>query len=202
MSANKPDRANEGLAPDDEAWQAIVACDAAYNDRFRYAVRTTGIFCRPSCRSRAPKRDNVSVYPDAAGALEAGYRPCKRCRPSDTKLPDDEWVGQMTDYIDRCYDEPITLDRLAELYRGSPYHLHRVFKRIAGMTPVEYVQRIRVARAQERLADTEQAMSDIARAVGFGSVPYFITVFKQRVGTTPSEYRRQHRQSTYAEVTE
>ncbi|MDG0808379.1 bifunctional transcriptional activator/DNA repair enzyme AdaA [Cohnella rhizosphaerae] len=191
-----------GDAPNEEQWTAIVGNDAAYNDSFRYAVMTTGIFCRPSCKSRAPKRENVRIFADSEPALEAGYRPCKRCRPTDRKLPDAEWVGQMTDFIDRCYYEPITLDRLAELYRGSPYHLHRIFKRIAGVTPVEYVQRTRIARAIELLETTGMPMAEIADAVGFGSMPYFITVFKQRTGTTPSEFRRLGRRPAYGEVSE
>ncbi|MFD2327800.1 bifunctional transcriptional activator/DNA repair enzyme AdaA [Cohnella sp. GCM10020058] len=202
MGVDNRNKTYAGEVPDEAQWAAIVGNDAAYNDRFRYAVMTTGIFCRPSCKSRAPKRENVRIFADSEPAMAAGYRPCKRCRPTDRKLPDVEWIGQMTEFIDRCYYEPITLDRLAELYRGSPYHLHRIFKRIAGVTPVEYVQRTRIARATELLETTSMPMAEIADAVGFGSVPYFITVFKQRTGTTPSEFRRLGGRPAYVEVSE
>lgn len=89
----------------DEIWKAIVSNDASYDNVFFYAIRTTGIFCKPSCKSRIPKKENVYIFQNAEEALSANFRPCKRCKPTDERLPDQTWVDQITDYIDRHYPE-------------------------------------------------------------------------------------------------
>jgi AraC family transcriptional regulator of adaptative response / methylphosphotriester-DNA alkyltransferase methyltransferase len=163
---------------------------AAYNGRFFYAVKTTGIFCRPSCKSKEPRRDNVVLFERAEEALASGFRPCKRCKPTGETLPDAEWVTQMTAYIDRHYAEPITLQSLADQFHGSPYHLQRIFKRVRGVAPAAYVQRTRAARAAELLRETDRPIAEIGAEVGIASAPYFITLFKSIHGCTPAAYRR------------
>jgi AraC family transcriptional regulator of adaptative response / methylphosphotriester-DNA alkyltransferase methyltransferase len=181
---------NEANGPTEEKWQAIIRSDASYNDKFFYAVKTTGIFCRPSCKSRVPKKENVLVFQNAPQALSANFRPCKRCKPTGERLPDNEWVAQITEYIDKNYTEKLTLKTLAELGHGSPYHLHRTFKKMNGITPVEYIQRTRINKAIEYLIRTNNAISDIALIVGMPNTPYFITLFKKKTGYTPGEYRQ------------
>ncbi|MGE5701583.1 MAG: bifunctional transcriptional activator/DNA repair enzyme AdaA [Clostridia bacterium] len=181
----------EGLT--EERWQAILQNDRTYDDHFFYAVKTTRIFCRPSCKSKAPKKENVRIFRDAAQALAANFRPCKRCRPTGQRLPDNEWVGQITQYIDTNFREAITLERLADLCHGSPYHLHRTFRRIQGMTPVEYVHQTRITKAKEYLTQTEETISEIADRVGLPNTPYFVTLFKKKTGYTPTEYRQINR---------
>lgn len=176
--------------PTDEQWQAILGNDAAYENKFIYAVKTTGIFCRPSCKSKPPKRDHVRVFPHAAAALAAKFRPCKRCKPTGEQMPDEEWIDQVAAYIQSNYDQAITLQQLADLCHGSPYHLHRIFKRVRGITPSEYVQQIRIAKAKEFLAEKDAAITHIAQRVGLPNTSYFITLFKKRTGCTPAEYRR------------
>lgn len=176
----------------DERWQAILNNDAAYNDQFFYAVRTTKIFCRPSCKSRPPKKENVRIFHAAKEALAEDYRPCKRCKPTGQRLPDNEWVSQITQYIDAHYSEDMTLATLADVCHGSPYHLHRTFKRVKGMTPVDYVQQKRIGKAMEYLAETDKTVAAIAGAVGIANAPYFITLFKKLTGKTPKEYRGLH----------
>jgi len=174
----------------DEAWRAIVANDASYDGRFYYAVRTTGIFCRPSCRSKPPNRDNVRIFRSADQALAARFRPCKRCRPTGLRLPDEEWIGWLTAYIDDHYREALPLELLSELSHSSPYHLHRTFKRIAGMTPVRYMQERRIAKAKEQLRLTPLPVAVIGAQVGLPSAPYFVTLFKKLTGVTPARYRQ------------
>src|SRR5690606_33583077 len=99
-----------------------------------YAVHTTGIFCRPSCKSRPPKRENIGLYRTVEQALRAGFRPCNRCKPTGQRLPDDEWVSLVTAYIDKSYSQQLTLSILSEISHGSPYHLHRTFKKVIGLT--------------------------------------------------------------------
>ncbi|PLS16467.1 AraC family transcriptional regulator [Bacillus sp. M6-12] len=174
----------------DELWQAIISNNGDYNSKFFYAVKSTGIFCRPSCKSRMPKKENVLIFSTAQLALSANYRPCKRCRPTAKKLPDQEWVSAITEYIDTHYNEKLTLEVLAEACLGSPYHLHRTFKKVKGITPVAYIQETRVNKAKLYLAQSEIAVTDIALFVGMPNISYFITLFKKKTGYTPTEYRQ------------
>ncbi len=179
---------DEGMT--EAKWHAIIHNDASYDFRFIYAVKTTGIFCRPSCKSKMPNKENVLIFQNAEQALSAGYRPCKRCKPTGERLPDQEWVSQITACIDRNYNGSLTLEALADMCHGSPYHLHRTFKRIKGMTPVEYIQQARMNKAIEYLTVTNKTVSDIALNVGMPNTPYFITLFKKKTGHTPADYRR------------
>ncbi|MFC5700632.1 bifunctional transcriptional activator/DNA repair enzyme AdaA [Cohnella faecalis] len=179
----------------DEQWQAIVGNDASYDGRFFYAVKTTGIFCRPSCKSRPPKRENIQLFHSADEALSARFRPCKRCKPTGQRLPDAEWVALIVEYIDRYYMETLTLDKLAELSHGSPYHLHRTFKRVMGTTPVAYIQQLRIDKAKEELLASNRPIADVGASVGMPSPPYFITLFKKWTGVTPASYRQSNTRS-------
>jgi AraC family transcriptional regulator of adaptative response / methylphosphotriester-DNA alkyltransferase methyltransferase len=105
-------------------------------------------------------------------------------------LPDDEWVGLVTTYIEHYYSEKLTLQHLADISHGSPYHLHRIFKKVQGVTPVEYIQRIRIAKAEELLVSTDKSIADVGKEVGIPGAPYFITLFKKRTGLTPEAYRQ------------
>ncbi|MEI5908280.1 bifunctional transcriptional activator/DNA repair enzyme AdaA [Bacillus spongiae] len=178
----------------DEQWQAISNDDASYDGQFFYAVKTTGIFCRPSCKSRLPKRDNIGFFENADQALAAHFRPCKRCKPTGQRLPDEEWIAFITEYVDSHYNETLTLEALALLSHGTPYHLHRTFKKIKGMTPVNYIQNIRMEKAKMLLTTVDDPVSEIGKSVGLSNTPYFITLFKKKIGLTPEAYRRQQKQ--------
>ncbi|MGF6950381.1 AraC family transcriptional regulator of adaptative response / methylphosphotriester-DNA alkyltransferase methyltransferase [Neobacillus sp. B4I6] len=173
-----------------EKWQAIIDNDASYNNQFFYAVKTTGIFCKPSCKSRIPKKENVRIFLNAEQALRANFRPCKRCKPTNERLPDSEWVALITEYIDKNFIEKLTLETLANIAHGSPYHLHRTFKKIKGITPVEYIQQVRLKAAKEYLIHTNKAIADLAICVGMSNASYFITLFKKKTGHTPAQFRQ------------
>ncbi|PDY44712.1 bifunctional transcriptional activator/DNA repair enzyme AdaA [Bacillus pseudomycoides] len=174
----------------DERWQAIVHNDSSYDDKFFYAVKTTGIFCRPSCKSRTPNKNNVRIFLNAKQALSERFRPCKRCKPNGIKLPNEDWVTQITAYIDKHYREALTLEILADMCHGSPYHLQRTFKQMKGITPLEYIQQIRITKSMQYLTDTNQTIMEIAFTVGIPNTAHFATLFKKKTGYTPTEYRK------------
>ncbi|PTM57789.1 bifunctional transcriptional activator/DNA repair enzyme AdaA [Desmospora activa] len=187
---NEPNLDENQDAVNEEYWQAIIQNDSAFDRTFFYAVETTGIFCRPSCKSRVPNRENVRIFKHAQQALAEHFRPCKRCRPDEIQLPDEEWINQIVKWIDCHYHETLTLQNLAERFHVSPYHLHRTFKRIKGRTVAEYVQQIRISTAMKHLSSSNHSVMDIAVSVGIPNAAHFSTLFQKKLGLTPTEYRR------------
>ncbi|MGZ7151766.1 bifunctional transcriptional activator/DNA repair enzyme AdaA [Bacillus sp. BC08] len=181
---------NEGITLTNEHWQAIIHNDSSYDSKFFYAVKSTGIFCRPSCKSRIPNKNNVRIFHHAEQALSEKFRPCKRCKPSGITLPNEEWVEQIKDYIEKHFDELLTLDILAEMCHGSPFHLQRTFKKTTGISPIEYIQQFRIVKAAEQLLQSNQSIKEISNAVGIENPEYFATLFKKKTGFTPTEYRK------------
>jgi AraC family transcriptional regulator of adaptative response / methylphosphotriester-DNA alkyltransferase methyltransferase len=172
-------------------WRAIVNCDPTFDGQYVYAVTTTGIFCRPSCRSRTPKPENVRIFHSPDEALAAGFRPCKRCRPEENAFgPEAALVEQAKAIIEQRYPEPLTLGTLAKQLSVSPCHLHRMFKRWTGITPAKYIlkQRLQAAEAALR-TDSPSSITEVALAVGFRSASHFTAVFRKATGYTPTEYR-------------
>jgi AraC family transcriptional regulator, regulatory protein of adaptative response / methylphosphotriester-DNA alkyltransferase methyltransferase len=172
-----------------ERWQAITQNDQSYDAVFIYAVTSTGICCRPSCKSRNPKKVNVRIFNNVIEAQAAGFRPCKRCKPGGLRLPDEEWTTQIKEYINANYHEPLSLEILADMCHGSPYHLQRTFKRIAGLTPAEYIQQVRISNAMKELSTNSKSISEVGFTVGLPNTPYFITLFKNITGQTPKQYQ-------------
>lgn len=175
-----------------EYWKAIVDCNPAYDNIFFYGVQTTGIFCRPSCKSKIPNKTNVRIFKNAYIALEENFRPCKRCKPDNLHWPTEEWVERITEWLDQHYSEPLTLTALADTFHGSPFHLQRLFKRIKGVSPSEYIQQARLQKAIHQLKETKQSIEEISLSVGFSNSSYFITLFKKQLGCTPSSYRKKY----------
>ena len=177
-------------ARDEERWQAVTRRDRAFDGKFLFAVRTTGIYCRPSCASRPAKRENVTFFETGAQAEKAGYRACKRCRPDKLGAPDPqmEAVSQACKRIETAEEAP----KLAELAASaglSPYHFHRVFKSITGVTPKAYAAETRARRAADKLRTAETVTEAIYDA-GFNSSSRFYESTDARLGMTPGAVRR------------
>lgn len=183
------------LQMDDEifrsVYETILRRDTRHDGQYYVGIVTTGIFCRPSCRSRTPKPENVRVYSSIEEAIQAGFRPCKRCRPDSPSPhgPDAKIAHAVNDLIQKRYYENWTLGKIAAEFNISPYHLQRVFKRITGTTPAKQLLHTRIEVAKRFLKQNEQAITEISVSVGFRSVSHFSVVFKRVVGCTPNEYR-------------
>jgi len=179
------------VRPDDRLWAAVLARDAAHDGRFVYAVRSTGVYCRPSCPSRRPKRESVQFFSTPDEAEVAGFRACKRCGPrGDAPLARGlEHVREAAAFIAAHADESITLLRLAQQVGTSPFHLQRLFARIVGISPRAYQEALRAGRFRKDLRSGKPLAGAIFDA-GYGSSS---RVYERRPtgrGVTPAEYRR------------
>jgi AraC family transcriptional regulator of adaptative response / methylphosphotriester-DNA alkyltransferase methyltransferase len=176
---------------DDEKWEAVINCDKNYDGVFFYGVKTTEIFCRPSCKSKTPMRVNVVFFDDAAKAIESGFRPCKRCCPDEIVFqPDLELIKKAKELFDDNYTRHIDLAQISKQLGVSPNHLIKLFKLHCGLTPKQYIIKIRVAKAVKLLEQTHASIVEIAYAAGFKSLSSFYKCFKDQTGYTPSEYKR------------
>ncbi len=175
---------------DARRWAALSARDAAADGTFVYSVRTTGVFCRPSCPSRRARRENVQFHADAAAARAAGFRPCLRCRPESAGL--DERRAVLIDRacrtIEAAEDEP-DLDALARGAGLSRFHFHRLFKAELGVTPKAYAAAHRAARTAAALAEAPTVTAALYDG-GFGSSGTFYAAAPARLGMTPTARRR------------
>jgi AraC family transcriptional regulator, regulatory protein of adaptative response / methylated-DNA-[protein]-cysteine methyltransferase len=172
----------------DARWDAVVARDRTADARFVYAVRSTGIYCRPSCAARRPRRDRVQFYDRPALAEAAGFRACRRCRPNEPRAND---AAQLVERIRRLLDERPEAVRLAQLSRAvgkSPFYLQRTFKRVMGVSPREYAAARRAARLKRELR-TASSVSRAQFAAGYGSSSRLYEQAGGRLGMTPGAYR-------------
>lgn len=187
-STAHPSRAPLGQARDPR-WLAVLGRDAAADGRFVYAVKTTGVYCRPSCPSRAPRRENVTFHADPAAAEQAGFRPCKRCRPTEASLAERRAtiVAALCRFIDEA-DEPPTLEALARRVGQSPYHVHRLFKAATGLTPRAYAVAQRAQRARDELG-RRATVTEAIHGAGYGSSGRFYEDAGDVLGMTPTQYR-------------
>lgn len=170
-------------------WDAVVQCNEEFDGLFIYAVKSTGICCRPSCKSRTPLKANISFYDSISSAMENGYRPCKRCRPELIQSNEEEIISSAKLVLEQEYRRTISLDQLALKVGVSKFHLQRLFKKCTGISPLEYVTNLRISEAIEKL-QTEDSITDIAYQLGFKSSSHFSSVFRNQTGYTPSEYRK------------
>jgi AraC family transcriptional regulator of adaptative response/methylated-DNA-[protein]-cysteine methyltransferase len=171
----------------DAAWAAFERRDRAYDGRFVGAVKTTGIYCKPSCPARHPKRENVDFYRNGADARAAGFRACLRCKPDEVGR-DRIAVANAVALIEAAEDT-IPLDELAAQVGYAPHHFHRLFKRATGVTPAVYFRGLRSTRVAQALKD-ESSVTNAIYEAGYSAPSRFYEGGAKRLGMTPSAWRK------------
>jgi len=171
-------------------WQAVQTRDSSQDGSFVFAVSSTGVYCRPSCPSKRPRRENVSFFRQPEEAEKAGYRACLRCRPKAVggsgRL---RMVRAVCRYIEQHLDEPLTLARLGSEFDQSPFHLQRTFKSVLGITPKSYADSCRMNQLKSNL----RAGHSVTRAMydaGYSSSSRLYERTASQLGMTPDKYRR------------
>ncbi|SRR5713101_894733 len=172
----------------EKQWQLVLARDANADGKFVYAVRSTGIFCRPTCPSRRPKRKLVEFFATPAEAERAGYRACKRCRPNEAN-PQVRKIEAACRLIDENIDVTLTLSVIGNKVGLSPFYLQRLFKRVLGISPQQYQQSRRTGEFKSALLRGSKVTDAIYEA-GYGSSSRLYEKAPARLGMTPSTYQR------------
>src|SRR6476659_3601111 len=170
----------------DTAWAAFMRRDRSWDGRIIGAVKTTGIYCKPSCPAKRPKREHVEFFASGEEARAAGYRPCLRCKPDEVGR-DREAVAKAVRLIEQSEEAP-SLAELADAVGYAPHHFERIFKRDLGVSPAEYARELRNRRAEDALGESDR-VPDAVYDAGYSSLSGFYNDAKQRLGMTPSAWR-------------
>ncbi len=174
---------------DEAMWKAVVNRDESCDGQFVYAVKTTGVYCRPSCPAKRPNRDNAIFYDTTNGARQAGFRACARCRPDEDLSKAEAVVAQVRRYIEEHLDEKLTLEKLAGVVELSPYYLQRLFKSRCELTPRQYADECRLSALKKRLSAGTQVTEAMYDA-GYGSSSRLYERSAQQLGMTPGSYKK------------
>jgi AraC family transcriptional regulator of adaptative response/methylated-DNA-[protein]-cysteine methyltransferase len=170
----------------DAAWAAFDRRDRSWDGRVIGAVKTTGIYCKPSCPARRPRRENVEFFLDADSARAAGYRACLRCKPDEVSR-DREAVARAIKLIEQA-EEPPRLGELAAAVGYAEHHFQRIFTRDAGVSPAAYARAVRARRAEEHLQE-DKSVTEAMYDAGYAAPSRFYADAKERLGMTPSAWR-------------
>jgi len=182
-------RTSPPFANDEARWEAVVRRDRTADGAFYYSVRTTGVYCRPSCAARLARREHVRFHATCEEAEQAGFRPCKRCRPHEPALAAQHAaaMAKACRLIEATEDMP-NLDALAEAAGMSRFHFHRIFKTITGVTPKAYAAAHRAQRVRDALSRSDTVTEAIYSA-GFNSNARFYATSSEVLGMTPTNFR-------------
>jgi AraC family transcriptional regulator of adaptative response/methylated-DNA-[protein]-cysteine methyltransferase len=177
----------------DRCWQAVTSRDKTLDGEFVYAVGTTGVYCRPSCASRQPRRENVELFVLPAAAEQHGYRACKRCRPQDATVrdPHAKLAQEAAEHIRLHVDEPerTALGALGAAFGYDPQHIQRVFKDVLGLTPKQYAEALKAQQFKEALREGSPVL-DAGFNAGYGSATRTYENGARALGMTPAAYKR------------
>ncbi|MGE0314629.1 MAG: bifunctional DNA-binding transcriptional regulator/O6-methylguanine-DNA methyltransferase Ada [Lautropia sp.] len=174
---------------DDPRWARVLARDPEADGSFFYSVKTTGVYCRPSCASRAARPENVAFHASTDAAERAGFRPCRRCRPNDADARAllAAKIADLCRYLEHAPQVP-SLEALGRRASTSPWHLQRTFKAVTGLTPRQYANAHRAKRAREAIA-AAPTVTDAIYAAGFNSSGRFYEQADAMLGMTPTRVR-------------
>jgi AraC family transcriptional regulator of adaptative response/methylated-DNA-[protein]-cysteine methyltransferase len=172
----------------DDKWTLVLARDTKADGAFVYAVKSTGIFCRPSCPSRRPGRNMVEFFNSVDDARKAGYRPCKRCAPGERNIQAQK-IQEACRYIDANFDTALSLKMIADHVSLSSFHLQRLFKKTLGISPRQY-QQVRRANKFKNALKTEKRITDAIYDAGYGSSSRLYENAPAQLGMTPSHFKR------------
>src|SRR5262245_8417301 len=189
MAISRASRPVPASSSEDSRWRAVERRDRAADGTFVYSVRTTGVYCRPSCAARLPRRENVAFHADWAEAERAGFRPCRRCRPNEPALADQQAAAVAT--ACRLIEEAEETPSLAALARAaglSRFHFHRVFKAVTGVTPKAYADAHRGKRVRAELTQ-RGTVTEAIYGAGFNSSGRFYAAAPGVLGMTPTQFR-------------
>ncbi len=174
----------------DEKWNAVFSCDKHYDGMFYYGVQTTGIFCRPSCKSKTPLPKNILFFDTRETAVSKGFRPCKRCRPDLICFsPIEDVAFKARNVIDKHFPDRDKLNSEIKNLGITKNYLSSLFLNQYGTTLYEYVSCLKVDLAKKLLSETSEPIIFIGQACGFESLSAFYAFFKKRLNLTPKKYR-------------
>jgi len=171
-----------------QRWSLVLQRDTRADGRFVYAVKSTGVFCRPSCPSRRPRRENVEFFDSPAQAQQAGYRACRRCEPLE-RNPQARKIEAACRYMDENLDVTLSLSAVSRHVEVSPFHFQRLFKRMLGISPRQYQQARRAGKFRQALLSQERVTDAIYEA-GYSSSSRAYESIPAQLGMTPSAFRR------------
>ncbi len=183
----------------EEMWQAVVNNDKNYDGKFYYAVKTTRIYCRPSCKSKTPLKKNVEFFSNISDAEKAGYRICKRCKSNQpVHEPAYDIVLKTKEIIDEHFNDKLQIDNDIKNLQLSTHRITELFKQMYNTTPTLYMNTVRIEKAMLSLRETDEAVIDIAYDVGYDSLSAFYRHFKIYTAISPTQYRESYNMTRYA----
>ncbi len=177
---------------DEQNWQAVLSRDASADGRLFYGVRSTGVYCKPSCPSRRPRREQVRFFSAAKAAEDAGFRACRRCHPNQLDRADTQVaaVERACQYIRENLDSSLSLDELGAKVGMSPFHLQRIFKKITGVTPKQYIAACRLGAFKDELRLNRRNVTEATYHAGYSSGSRVYEMATTEMGMTPASYRK------------
>jgi AraC family transcriptional regulator of adaptative response / methylphosphotriester-DNA alkyltransferase methyltransferase len=185
---------------ENQKWQAVISNDEHYDGLFFYGVKSTKIFCRPSCKSKAPLKKNILYFETIKQAEQAGHRPCKRCRPELLEYqPIKEIAEKAKLLLDKYFIRQKELSKIIGQIGLTNHRIVHIFKEYYHVTPKQYYDHLRLEEARKKLVTTSDTIMNIAYSIGFQSLSAFYKFFHKNMNLSPSKYRKENKHGIYSQ---